>query len=643
MSDLGDSDWPSSLDSLSYSPPWAGQADFDIDNDDEIDGSDIELTDAEVDIHGANDSIDLDSNEDLVRDLDEDLVGDLDEDLDGDLDGDLDEDDLELIRGIARDVADLDEEDLDAYLDDDLDESEETEEDHDEDEDLDESDGGAGVDEIRDWVERDDNDDLDIYGAVDDISDLDFGDVFGYHFHDEDDGISQNLLELDAEIHFDAIHELILENLRSRSAMTPPPRSADHGRTFGVDAPARRRGRDQLVEVAVGGQARGPAVRRGERGRPLPEIIDLTGDEDHADIPPSRHGDHSQPGNLRRQRSQPQNGPPRLNRSDGSYIDDQQVIVLTSSDDEEITIDPAPRRSAHNNAPQPLPGIRNLFDSPHNRSHHHHHHHHQSHHHRDHASGPHHHPHHHLHHNNVADRRGARSARSSNQSRQSGAPYAFSGNQDSIPSRTFGRLQQFMQSLPLFQLMNHPPTAGMAARNNRPDNSIDLTGVDGQLFPDPGMGFGHIHLNYGAHAFANLPNHGAPAGGEMRAKPPHEPPKPARPGFTRDTGEDVVAICPSCDEELAYDPEGDGGVAPPATPAKKPSRSRKAQAEHHFWAVKACGHVYCKKCFDNRRPTKTSPDVGFRPDPAGSKKMLCAVEDCDSEISSKAAWVGIFM
>ena len=53
--------------------------------------------------------------------------------------------------------------------------------------------------------------------------------------------------------------------------------------------------------------------------------------------------------------------------------------------------------------------------------------------------------------------------------------------------------------------------------------------------------------------------------------------------------------------------------------------------------------MYCKKCFDNRRPTKSNKDVGFRLDPGGSKKIFCAVEDCDSEVSTKTSWVGIFM
>ncbi|KAH6603656.1 hypothetical protein Trco_008431 [Trichoderma cornu-damae] len=132
---------------------------------------------------------------------------------------------------------------------------------------------------------------------------------------------------------------------------------------------------------------------------------------------------------------------------------------------------------------------------------------------------------------------------------------------------------------------------------------------------------------------------------EPTPKPPMEPIPPARTGFSRDTcadgqGERVV-ICPACNEELAYDP-----AEPPATPSKK---RKKASGEHHFWALKKCGHVYCAECFENRRPTKSSPDgVGF-PLPPGSKStaspndIRCAVEGCDTKVAAKTEWVGIFL
>ncbi|KAH8898969.1 hypothetical protein GQ53DRAFT_361376 [Thozetella sp. PMI_491] len=84
------------------------------------------------------------------------------------------------------------------------------------------------------------------------------------------------------------------------------------------------------------------------------------------------------------------------------------------------------------------------------------------------------------------------------------------------------------------------------------------------------------NFNYGANGYNN------PAANE---KPPYVPPPPAEPGFTRNTGEDQIVICPSCEEELAYDPDEEQ-----TRPVKK-ARSKKDQEEHHFWAVKECGHV----------------------------------------------------
>ncbi|KAL7788397.1 hypothetical protein V8C37DRAFT_418399 [Trichoderma ceciliae] len=132
---------------------------------------------------------------------------------------------------------------------------------------------------------------------------------------------------------------------------------------------------------------------------------------------------------------------------------------------------------------------------------------------------------------------------------------------------------------------------------------------------------------------------------EPSPKPPMEPIPPARAGFTRDTCADSqseqVVICPACNEELAYDP-----AEPPATPSKKRKRT---SGEHHFWALRKCGHVYCAECFENRRPTKTSPDgVGFTLMPgskstAGPSDIRCAVEGCDTKVAAKTEWVGIFL
>ncbi len=66
---------------------------------------------------------------------------------------------------------------------------------------------------------------------------------------------------------------------------------------------------------------------------------------------------------------------------------------------------------------------------------------------------------------------------------------------------------------------------------------------------------------------------------------------PTRPGFTRDThtatedAEETVVICPACNEELAYDPTE--AAAESATSKKR----KRVPGDHHFWALKKCGHV----------------------------------------------------
>ncbi|GAO17083.1 uncharacterized protein UV8b_07810 [Ustilaginoidea virens] len=131
---------------------------------------------------------------------------------------------------------------------------------------------------------------------------------------------------------------------------------------------------------------------------------------------------------------------------------------------------------------------------------------------------------------------------------------------------------------------------------------------------------------------------------EPSPKPPMEPVPPVREGFTRNTSstEEKVVVCPACNEELAYDATG--------TTAPRGTRKRKrAPGEHHFWALKKCGHVYCADCFENRRPTKASPEgVGFRSPPGKTligapNDIRCAVEHCDTKVALKTEWVGIFL
>lgn len=112
--------------------------------------------------------------------------------------------------------------------------------------------------------------------------------------------------------------------------------------------------------------------------------------------------------------------------------------------------------------------------------------------------------------------------------------------------------------------------------------------IIGAMNPDPLAG-NPPEFNYQANGFGGF------GGRQPTPKPDFEAPRPARPGFTRNTGadretnEDMVAVCASCDNELKYSADGDDGGPRPA----KKARTKKDREEHNFWAVKACGHVRC--------------------------------------------------
>ncbi|KAF4450331.1 cell cycle control protein [Fusarium austroafricanum] len=154
--------------------------------------------------------------------------------------------------------------------------------------------------------------------------------------------------------------------------------------------------------------------------------------------------------------------------------------------------------------------------------------------------------------------------------------------------------------------------------------------------------FSPPNLDISRNAFARQPS----------PKPQMSPPPPTRDGFTRDTCTDLekesesVVICPACSDELAYDPSG---MVTQSSVGTSKGKRKRAPGEHHFWAVKKCGHVYCAYCYENRKPTKTNRDgVGFRsPDDrpvyTAAADLRCAVEDCDSKVSAKTEWVGIFL
>jgi hypothetical protein len=86
---------------------------------------------------------------------------------------------------------------------------------------------------------------------------------------------------------------------------------------------------------------------------------------------------------------------------------------------------------------------------------------------------------------------------------------------------------------------------------------------------------------------------------EETPQPPMDPVPPARSGFTRnthvetETGEDeTIAVCPACNDELAYDPTDASAQKSASGGLTAAGRKRKrAPGEHHFWALKKCGHV----------------------------------------------------
>ncbi|CAK7234682.1 hypothetical protein SBRCBS47491_009031 [Sporothrix bragantina] len=144
----------------------------------------------------------------------------------------------------------------------------------------------------------------------------------------------------------------------------------------------------------------------------------------------------------------------------------------------------------------------------------------------------------------------------------------------------------------------------------------------------------------------------------------YEAPGDTMPGYTRETGEELVAICASCDRELAYDPDdgegsGNDGQQPP--PAKRTRRS-KDTAQHHFWAVRSCGHVYCRACYENRKHgIKKDGSSGSRAQQSGGasgsgsssapsvmflidgKTIYCAAEGCQADVTTKSKWQGLFV
>lgn len=321
----------------------------------------------------------------------------------------------------------------------------------------------------------------------------------------------------------------------------------NHSRNTATNMDRSNRDRDELVRMELGSGAGGRSSRSRRSQQPsqgppaAAEVIDLTLDDANSSpvqmlpFPPAAPVRPPR-ANTRRsaQRSIP---PPNLTRSDTRYVDDgPNVINLVSDDEDEVT-----------------------------------------------ATGP-------------TINAGTRPPGS----RRHNPPRVAASRPAPIEPRAWGLPNMHSLFRPVFsnfisrRTQQHRPSenttddiAFMGQRNLHPHNHTvhrhgfgPLSGLGGFNIP----GFGTIDLNYAATPFPN--RHGPP----VTPKPKHEPPKAARDGFTRDTGDEIVAMCPSCEEELAYDPD-DNDAADAAGPPAKKARTRRDKAEHHFFAVKGCGHV----------------------------------------------------
>ncbi|KAH9886169.1 hypothetical protein F4778DRAFT_786889 [Xylariomycetidae sp. FL2044] len=428
---------------------------------------------------------------------------------------------------------------------------------------------------------------------------------------------------------------------RSRSPLFlddfPSSPSVDSSISPGPRRPVRPR--DELVEMDFQQVGRGQGADRNLRSRSRPQpsqVIDLTGDDDDDDgievpavrppPPPAASASASASRNLpnnsqnprRRNSQQQRNDPPTLARTDASYMGAADIIDLISDDDDDDgqDVNPPLRRNVGGNVGGNRGG--NMGHGARNAG---------------------------------ARNAGARHAAAGNPGARIARPLDLTFPPAPPPqgqppdprgANIYGNILQPFDRLfgPVFQMLGQrqPPPAQEADDDIVMMGQRPLMGLHRRM-PQPAVAvaanFGPVDLDYNNPPFPPPP-------AAANAKPAHQPPSVAREGFTRDTGEDVEAICPSCEEELAYDPDEEDV---PGTPAKRPSRSKKDKAEHHFWAVKGCGHVYCRRCFENRRPTGKSPvTVGFRSDPSGAKnKILCAVGNCNSDVGPKSAWVGIYL
>ncbi|KAK4108968.1 hypothetical protein N656DRAFT_771429 [Canariomyces notabilis] len=399
------------------------------------------------------------------------------------------------------------------------------------------------------------------------------------------------------------IQNRIQEQLRRP---TPLQQAWDNHRQHSRHRSARERASaadmDELVEMEVRpARAARRRSRTPARASAQAEVIDLTGEPDSPEQPraaaPARsrnsNADHNSNRNSRRQASLNQRTP-SLPRSDGSLLGGNHHEIVI-----DLTLDDAPPPPRMPEAPP------------------------RRHHHRPHNPPP------------PPPRR----QRVDLSEADFSTVYRFVTHMASRPLDFVHRLGGVFG--------NHQPIdvdvqiigGGRAQQANNNNNNNNLNNPLAENVPN-------LNYHVGGHHHHGHGGGGAGGGGGGSRKPAHVPPPPARPGFTRNTGtgagsEDEVAVCPSCEQELQYDPEEEDSVNGP--PAKK-ARTRKDREEHHFWAVKECGHVYCKDCYEGRKGGKNS-SANFRKglDSVRRGQILCAVEGCRSDVSNKPAWVGLFL
>jgi hypothetical protein len=148
--------------------------------------------------------------------------------------------------------------------------------------------------------------------------------------------------------------------------------------------------------------------------------------------------------------------------------------------------------------------------------------------------------------------------------------------------------RDMLRNNPIGRLVGHVGNLANLIPWGAPDDGLSVlfVGNRNQRMPD--------HLDYAAHAFARP---------RQQPKPQHQPPPPAKPGFTRSPKEDDVAICPGCMKELVAEKGSEEPAAVKKPTGKAPNK--KDREEHHFWVVKECGHVSFNHFFWNYSPNFT--------------------------------------